>query len=75
MCYPLRPDSTAIHRQVATHAAKILAGTKPSDIPNRGADKIRTVANLKTAEPIGVELPTAILLRADEVIEQPIEHL
>ena len=59
----------AMHRQAATHVAKILKGTKVSDIPIEQPNRFELVVNLRTAKAIGIELPTAILLRADEVIE------
>jgi putative tryptophan/tyrosine transport system substrate-binding protein len=62
-------DFPAMHRQAATHVAKILKGAKVGDIPIEQPNRFEFVVNLRTAKAIGIELPTAILLRADEVIE------
>jgi putative ABC transport system substrate-binding protein len=62
-------DPPAMYRQLALYVAKILNGAKPADLPVEQAVKFELVINLKTAKTIGVELSTAIQLRADEVIE------
>jgi putative ABC transport system substrate-binding protein len=62
-------DSVAMYRQSAGFVAKILQGAKPADLPVELPTKFEFAVNLKTAKAIGIELPTSILLRANEVIE------
>ncbi len=62
-------DQIPMYRRIAAYVAKIFNGTKPADLPVEQASNFELVVNLKTARALGVELPTAILLRADEVIE------
>ena len=62
-------DPQAIFRPLGFYVSKVLRGSKPSDLPVEQAAKFEFVVNLKTAKAIGVDLPTGILLRADEVIE------
>jgi putative tryptophan/tyrosine transport system substrate-binding protein len=58
-----------MERRGATFIDKILKGVKPGDLPVERSTKFTMIVNLKTAKATGFDMPTSLLLRADEVIE------
>jgi putative tryptophan/tyrosine transport system substrate-binding protein len=63
------PNLLGTFRQAGTMVGKVLQGLPPADLPVERPTKFEMVINLKTARALGVNLPTTVMLRADEVIE------
>ncbi len=63
------PDFTDIFRRAGRYAGRILKGGKPAEMPMEQPREFRLVINMKTARALGIAVPQAVLVRADEVIQ------
>ena len=61
-----RPD---LFHRAATYVDKILKGAKPADLPVEQPTKFDFIVNLKTAQALGLTIPSSVLQQATEVIQ------
>jgi len=67
MCYG--PDTGDLFRRAASYVDRVLKGEKPSDLPVQAPTKFELAINMKTANALGLNVPTQMQLIADEVID------
>ena len=58
-----------MYARAAEYVDRILRGHKPADMPIEQPTKLEFIVNVKTARLLGLTLPNALLLRADEVLQ------
>jgi putative tryptophan/tyrosine transport system substrate-binding protein len=63
------PNISEEYRLAAGYVDRILKGAKPADLPVQNPTKYELIVNLKTAKALGINVPAAVITRADEVIE------
>jgi putative tryptophan/tyrosine transport system substrate-binding protein len=63
------PDTLDIVRRSASYVDRILRGEKPGELPVQAPTKYELLINLKTAKALGLTVPTALRVRANEAIE------
>jgi putative ABC transport system substrate-binding protein len=63
------PDYLQMYSRAPIYVDRIIKGSKPADLPVEQPTKVELLVNLQTAKTLGIEVPLALLLRADELLE------
>jgi putative ABC transport system substrate-binding protein len=63
------PDYVHMYSRAPFYVDRVLKGAKPADLPVEGPSKVEFVVNLQAAKALGIEVPLALLIRADELFE------
>jgi putative ABC transport system substrate-binding protein len=62
-------DLPNLFRQAAVYADRIIRGAEPGDLPIFLPTKFELIINLRTAKKLGVDVPFALMMRADELLD------
>jgi putative tryptophan/tyrosine transport system substrate-binding protein len=63
------PDYLHMYSRAPYYVERILRGSRPADLPVEQPTKVELLVNLQTAKTLGIEVPLALLVRADELVE------
>ena len=63
------PDTIEGYSRAAEYIDRVLRGARPQDLPVQAPNHYKLVVNMRTAKAIGLDVPPAVLARADEIIE------